>query len=499
MTVEASSAVTSRRAVRPLRGAVAPFVLGLAVLQAMWIATVPPFRASDEVDHAYRAASVARGEWLAEVSADNGRGGLVRVPADLVHAAHAQCEALPYTGPDNCSGVPGSGLDGTVLVATSAGGYNPAFYWVVGTVARPFDGAASLYAMRTAAALLCLIFLGLAAWASQAGARRADTRGFRWRRAALVLALTPVLVFSTTVAAPNGLEIAAGAALWCSLLALPRARDPSLVRRLVGVAAAAAVALSTLRMLGPLFVIMIVGVVVLFHGRTTLDFLRRSWRPFVPAVLVVGTSMLLATLWILRSGQAEASRDPFLETTWYPSTLILWPLQTIAAFPYRNIAGPVLVYPVVGVLVCTLTVVALRDARGTSRLALGLGCVTALLFPIVLTALTYSGQGVIWQGRYGLPFAVGFLIIAGIILDRSQRQQSFVVVATAGVGLTAASVACLSKITHDELSRSASSEDAAWMPLPMWLLIVGATVVHVMWLIWVFGERPTLRWAARAA
>lgn len=496
MALVASSAVTPRR--RRSHGIVAPFVLGLAVLQAMWIVTVPPFRASDEFDHAYRAAAVARGEWVTDVPAENGRGGLVRVPADLVRAAHAQCDAMPYTGPDNCNAVPGSGSEETVLVASAAGGYHPAFYWVIGTAARPFDGAASLYAMRTAAAFLCLVFLGLAAWAIQVGARHSAIQRSRWHRAALVLALTPVFVFSTAVAAPNGLEIAAGAALWCSLLALPKVSDPVLVRRLIAVAAAAGVVMSTLRMLGPLFVLMIVGVVVLFHGRATLDFLRRSWRPLVPAVLVVGTSMMLAALWILASGQAEASQDPFLETTWSPTTLILWPLQTIAAFPYRNMAGPALVYPVVGGLVCALTLVALKDARGAPRLALGVGCATALLFPVVLTALTYSGQGVIWQGRYGLPFAVGFVIVAGMVLDRSQRRQPFVVLVAAGVALTAATVACLGKITRNELSRSVSSQDPAWMPLPMWLLIVGGIVAHAAWLMWVLGDRSSLRWVRRA-
>ena len=139
-------------------------LLGLAILQALWIVTVPPFRASDEFDHAYRAAAVARGQWEATDPAADGRGTLVSVPADLVTAAHAQCADLSYTGHDNCNPAQRND-DGTVLVASGAGAYNPVYYWVVGTIARPFEGAAALYAMRVASAALCLLFMGLAAWA----------------------------------------------------------------------------------------------------------------------------------------------------------------------------------------------------------------------------------------------------------------------------------------------------------------------------------------------
>ncbi len=154
------------------------------LLQAAWILTVPPFRGSDEFDHAFRAAAVARGQWVAGDVAEDGRGQLVVVPGSIVEAAHAQCEARDYTGPDNCSPVselPG----GEVEVASAASSYHPAFYWVVGTVALPFEGAGALYAMRIATALLSLMFVALAVWAV------AKLPG-RWPMAGLVLATTPV-------------------------------------------------------------------------------------------------------------------------------------------------------------------------------------------------------------------------------------------------------------------------------------------------------------------
>ena len=193
-------------------------LLGTLLVQAAWILALPPFRGTDEFDHAYRAASVARGEWRAPTeAAEEGRGGLVTVPRDLVAAASPVCSSYLYTGHDNCYPAADAG-HGDVRVATAAGNYNPAFYWVVGTVARPFDGAHALYAMRIASALLCAAFVALAGWVTAQWARTA------WPLFAVAVAMTPVVFFSLSVTAPNGLEMAAALSLWMALLGIVRTR-----------------------------------------------------------------------------------------------------------------------------------------------------------------------------------------------------------------------------------------------------------------------------------
>ena len=467
---------------------VAGIVLGLALLQALWIVSVPPFRASDEFDHAYRAAAVARGQWWATDTAENGRGTLVRVPPDIVDAAHAQCSAMPYTGADNCTAVAGSESDGTVLVASGAGSYNPVYYWVVGTAARPFHGSAALYAMRIASALLCLLFMGLAAWALSLGARTG------WRSAGLLLATTPVFVFSTSVAAPNGLEMAAALALWCALLVAPEVADPRTVRRLVLVAALAAMVVVTLRMLGPLFVLLIVALVALFHGRATAGFVIRARRPLLAASCAVAATVGLAAAWTLKAGLVQGAGEQGT-STWSGSTLVLWPLQTIAAFPYRDTPGPILVYPVVGGLVCALTYVALKRARGAQRVALVLSLLVALALPIVLTLVSRDGRGVMWQGRYGLPVAVGFVLIAGLVLDRAGRRPSLRLLFPAGLALAVAGAACVLKVVHHELGRRVSAGDGSWFAPPDWL-VVG--LVAAAWLAFATAVRTADARAAAA-
>jgi hypothetical protein len=454
-------------------------VLGLAILQALWIVSVPPFRASDEFDHAYRAASVARGQWWPDVAADNGRGNLVRVPVDLVEAAHDQCSELPYTGPDNCNAVPGSRSGDSTLVATAAGAYNPGYYWVVGTAARPFRGATALYVMRVTSAGLCLLFLGLAAWALLLGCgARASRTG--WPGLGLAVALTPVFVFSTVVAAPNGLEMAAAAALWCALLAAPTAADPRTARRLVVIAALAAGTVSTLRMLGPLFVLLTVLLVMLFHSRAGWGFVRRTTGPLALAALAVVVAVGLSVAWSLRAGLTDPSTDQGLNTTWPPSSLVVWPLQTIAAFPFRNIPGPAIVYPIVVILAGGLLVLALNRSRGAQRWALVLGVAVALVLPIVLTAATRQTQGVIWQGRYGLPVAIGFVLMAGVVLGQKGPGPTRSAAVSTAVMLTVGTAACLLKVVHEELIRPASAGDGAWWPPPAWLLVVGSALAYAL-------------------
>src|SRR3954451_5709421 len=78
-------------------------LLGLVLVQVVWIFVVPPFRASDEFDHAYRAAAVARGQWVpSSARAPGVRGSLVTVPDDLVQAARAECARLSYTSRQDC-------------------------------------------------------------------------------------------------------------------------------------------------------------------------------------------------------------------------------------------------------------------------------------------------------------------------------------------------------------------------------------------------------------
>ena len=184
---------------------------GLLLAQLAWVAAVPPYRGLDEWDHVYRASAVARGQWVATPeAATRGTGALVRVPEHIVAAARPECERLPYTGDPECVGRPSQA--GQVDVASGAGRYNPAFYALVGYPSLPFEGVAALYAMRAVGALACLGMMLLALACVRRWASRSSVPFL-----AFAVAITPSVLYASSIVAPNGLEIAAGLA-WASAL-----------------------------------------------------------------------------------------------------------------------------------------------------------------------------------------------------------------------------------------------------------------------------------------
>lgn len=440
-------------------------VLGLLTLQTAWVMTVPPFRASDEFDHAFRAASVAEGNWRATEPVADGRGLAVLVPPDLVRAARDQCEELGYTGSGNCRGVVQA--NGSVAVASGAATYNPAYYWVVGTVGEVASGTASLYAMRIASALICLSLMGTA------GAILLWQRPGRWERLGLVVALTPVFVFSASVAAPNGPEMCAGLLLWASVLALGREGGPRHETWVLSGAAVAGSLLAFLRLLGPLWLVLILAVAVVFIGRRPVGALwRRRRRACLVLLSSWSLSMAYGAWWTWYADGTTSSDGPGGSVDGLPGILvgqsIAWLLQLTAAFPYRDLLAPLPVYVLVMLVVVTGLVAVARRGRTRQRLAVVSALVLTLTVPVVLSVATMESQGLIWQGRYGLPFVVGVLIMCGRALDDVAWAPSeggrLTVLALVMVG--AAWVLCTVGVLTDELGVDASANDPGWVHPP---------------------------------
>ncbi len=312
--------------------------LGTLLVQAAWILSVPPFRGVDEFDHAYRAAAVARGEWVSSYEpAPDGRGDQVTVPRDLVVAAGPECKALRYTGHDNCNPV-GDATGDPVQVATAASRYHPLFYWVMGQPARAFHGSAALYAMRVTAALLCATFVALAGWAVSLWARTP------WPLAALLASLTPTVLYSSTIAAPNGVEILAGLSVWVALagLAAPGVDRPA-ERALLWAAVPGSMVLATVRSLGIGWLFLCVVLVLAVVGRRrSRQLIQRHRGTLVRCALPVGAAVVGGMAWLVsvRPNQLEEHSD-------YPGAVVgsliqipVWVLQSVATGIGRSTPAP---------------------------------------------------------------------------------------------------------------------------------------------------------------
>jgi hypothetical protein len=461
--------VGGRAAARPLRHgrAITLLMLGVLAVQVGWLLAVPAFHSIDEIDHVYRASSVARGHWQAgSVVPADGRGHLIPVPDDIVVAARGACATLDYVGPDNCSPTTEPDGDGQVLVASAAATYNPAWYFVAGTVARPFDGERADLAMRLCAMLLCDLAIGAALWLL------AKRTASRWATMGIAVACTPVLLYSSVNASPNGLGYCAGLLLWASLLTLPRAPNESLIGPLAGVAVSAPAIMVT-HSTG----LMWVAMSFLCAAPLLVPRVRHLWigsKGVVIAVtLVLAGAAAVSAAWVLLAGTNDPRAGDAADYGPVPAEilfqgLILWPLQSIATLRLRADAAPIEVYAVGVALMSVFVVAALRASRRAERVSIALIALASLAIPLAATAVAYPRLAAAWQGRYGLALSFGIIVVATTALARTPGPR----VLTgwiAAVGLAIVHWATLAGMFRENLAGAAQP----WTP---WFVVGGAVV-----------------------
>jgi hypothetical protein len=318
-----------------------------------------------------------------------------------VEAAKPICESYFWVSAADCTPVTAYG-DGTVSIASGAARYNPVLYWVFGTVARPFNGTAALYAMRIFSCLLNAVLVASATWCLRLWAKSG------WPLLALVVCLTPMTMYTGSTPAPNGPEMFAGLLVWCALLGLrysaPRSRETT---ALVAMATLGACVLSSVRSLGPfwlgLITISVATVLGIHCVRSLLAQRSRLVGASLGGVLVVTAA---SAWWTLSSGAnsltGQVDRD--LPSPWGSSLRLIpvWLLQSIGAFPNKVDAAPGIVYGTAFLLLASALSGALWYANARERLLLcGLTLLTVAV-PVVISARTFSQLGPV--GKVATPF-----------------------------------------------------------------------------------------------
>lgn len=386
-------------------------LLGVALLQVAWLVSMPPFRGSDEVDHVFRASAVAQGDWSSSpTAATRGTGALVGATPAMVEAASNACTRLEYKDADDCRLVP---TQTGPAVASGAGRYNPAYYVAVGYASAAVDGVTGSYLMRGVSALLCLVLLG----ATLEGLLRwADARVL----AASAMALTPTVIYSTVIVAPNGLELMAGLLLWSSLAGLAHGTSRAPFHVATGTVALSI--LLVLRSLGPLWAagILVTALVAWPHLARRLLCLGRSLRALAVLAFVAGAGAAGVT-WTLTHHSLTMSQDGpggSLSLGYRVGRALqevpLWLLQDVGAFPFRNQPAPLVVYPVFLLLAIALARVAFRRATGRLHAAVALVALAGVGIPLVITVVMMAEIGTAWQGRYAMPLLVGVGLLLGL-------------------------------------------------------------------------------------
>jgi hypothetical protein len=238
----------------------------------------------------------------------------------------------------------------------------------------------------------------------------------------LFVATTPMVVFLSATLNPSGFEITSALALAAALIRLSRedGRDPWLWT----ISAVAGVILALSRTQGPLWILLILGIVVAISGaqRSLRIISQVPWSG--PAGVAILAAILLNRSWEHLYGPTlifdptplgESLRDGLRQL---PGIL----RQQIGIFDYLEIGMPMFAYALWSAFAVALGLTALVVGTRRHRLLLLMALAAALALPVLLVATTMRHTGFGLQGRYVLPFSIVVPLLAGEILVRRYER-----------------------------------------------------------------------------
>lgn len=402
-------------------------------LAGSWSAASPLGSSPDEHAHFIRAAAVARGQiggpqvmvphTVAGIEGQFAETG-VQLPEWYrnLPTLH-ECYAWRQSVPASCA--PSLGDSEKIVQATTAAGrYHPAYYLATGWPSLLVDGPKGLYLMRFVSALLCSALLASAV-----------VTAAEWRRRSLAVlgvlaAATPMTLYVAGMVNPSGGEIAAGILVWTALLSLVLSPDPQLLNRRLARMGIGALVLINIRPLG----------LIWFGGAVVFCLLLTQRRGVLGSVLrrkalwmwtaLLGTATAGALLWAASHPDNSvidipdhltagvAAKRTLGNTEWYIK-------QMLGYFGWLDTPAPTFTWLVWSGALATLAALALVYGRRRDVLGV-LGMLGAIVMvPVVAQASQAERIGMVWQGRYLLPFAVGLPLMAVLICAARAPERGF--------------------------------------------------------------------------
>jgi hypothetical protein len=325
---------------------------------------------------------------------------------------------------------PRSTTGGTVTVTTNVN-YPPPYYWVVGAgerLAALFGNEYADVGGRLASVFLNLgVLLLLSLWMRR--------RNPRWGNF-LLLVSTPMAVFMGFVVNPSGWEITCGLVMAAALSEAAWGRDGRSdvwPKTTTAILALASLGLCTARPIGFVWALgLALAAIVLAPQMIRRTFLRVS--------AAVAPGIAVGTLWYLT--------HPALATLHVPGTIVrpatiphlaLWFVESLLFFPVRlqqmfGILGwldtpipPLLL--LINIVAWAILLTRLPSIRAA---AMTVGIFGVVIVPSAIEALGWGGGREWWQGRYTLPFALGFVLL---LLLRSGRLSPRLVTIVSAISI----------------------------------------------------------------
>lgn len=416
--------------------------LAFVVTGVGWTMAMPPLGQPDEPSHAQRAAAVARGEltWDArEEFVYEEFFGIRRTNTVIdIPEGYATLEDVPvcfvFEKGTNASCAPEVSSSNRIVEARPYTGTYPPLTALVQSPGGHFDAPVGLVIMR-----LCTVLVTAALLASAVVAARRLGSGLVI--AGFALTLTPLTISIVAAINPSALELASAACLWLSLVDI--LRPGPVDRRAVWRVVIAASVFILSRPVSPVFfVVVLATLAIAMPWRDQFTAICRERRAWVWAA-IVGAAFVFAAAWLLLARPDQA-------VIGMPDTRATGDIlhDSLSLIPRRTgqMIGPIgwLDVPLPGLLVSTWLAVgacvvfaALVVGSWRRRLALLVLAAGVLLGPTAAELPGADQFGLVWQGRYTVPIAMGLPILAAWTLHERGLDRSSVVRAI-GVGTVVA-------------------------------------------------------------
>lgn len=477
-------------------------------LHATWSLLTPLGGSPDEIAHIAKAAGVAHGQIFGE-DVDGTQLREFQIPAGIRASTDSVvCTILHGNVPANCVDITVGAPDELIPVITSAGLYNPVYYWIVGWPSAVLTGDAAVYTMRLLSGLLNAVFFGLALTCLSALPRA------RLPLLAGIGFITPTIAFLGGMVNPNILEVSTIAAFTSALiLALARESRGAELWRLCAIMAVSGALATHARSLAPLWILAAVVIIAIISGwRRFWGFLRQVPTLLaVAAVIVAGAIALLVTL---NSGTLnEMGNYPGQGTPWrigLRKTLLSYfnyipPM--VGAFGWNDAVIPdYAIYATVGLALVLVAAALVAANTWRARIGVLLATASVAVLPAIVQGASVTKSGYIWQGRYGLAIVCVMVLCAAVVASVGfERLQPYIARRTIGLVL---GVLALSHVggmqvllqryaTGVESQYSDLFQAPQWTPLGLPILVPISLiwVIIALWALagWVLvsvGERP---------
>jgi hypothetical protein len=412
------------------------------LLVAAWVIGNPPPSAADEWSHYLRAVSLGHGQLLGTYSGREGAMAIVgptrppfldektyqdelawvaqntrkvRIPAGLTPGWFRCGQQTDPLISARCLNT-ASPLDQPAEWFNPTATYQPFPYLLPAAISWVDVSPDNLdRLMRAGKAIVSLAFVAAAVFLLwNAESRLVSLVG-------LIVAFTPMAVFLSATLNPSGLEIVSALALAAALLRLTRDGAGGHLRwHWIAFAVSGAV-LSLSRTQGPVWVVLLLGIVVTSSPPSAfLRLIVEQKRRSRLAAIVVLVAIVLNRAWEYFYGPRLAF-DPSPLVSSVSQGIAQLPAvlhEQIGVFNYLEVSMPRLAYGLWGVLTVALTTTAVLVGTRWQRLHLLVSIGAALALPVLLVATTMRHTGFGLQGRYVLSFSLVVPLLAGEILVR---------------------------------------------------------------------------------